>query len=243
MRRSALPVLVATFAASVTLSGCVAAAEPTPPPATGPATFAPAAPVVASAGPGPLPFSQRADDAWLASTAEATGIPERALRAYAAATLVSNAENPTCGASWNTLAGIGWIESQHGGIVDGTIAADGTVSPKIFGVPLDGVDTAGIPDSDDGAIDGDPTVDRAVGPLQLIPDTWRNWRVDANADGVEDVHNIDDAALAAVHYLCRAGGDLSTEEGWRTGILAWNRSETYLEDVATWANRYAADTR
>ncbi|MEY2847775.1 MAG: hypothetical protein RI885_440 [Actinomycetota bacterium] len=240
MTRSAAAMALA--AASLALVGCVPAAERTPPPApeAEPARFAPAAPIVASSAPGPLPFEERADAAWLASTAAATGIPERALRAYASATLVSNAENLSCGASWNTLAGMGWVESQHGAIFDGAIGAEGTVSPKIFGVPLDGGDTANVPDSDDGAIDEDSSVDRAVGPLQLIPDTWRNWHVDADGDGVEDLHDLDDASLAAVHYLCRAGGELSTEEGWRAGILAWNRSETYLEDVAARAVGYAA---
>ncbi len=231
---------VTLAAASVVLAGCVPTGAPSVSrsPEIEIPRFAPPAEIVVSTESGPLQFSERADATWLASTAEATGIPERALRAYAAATIVSNAENPSCAASWNTLAGMGWIESHHGEIFGGTVGADGTVTPKIFGVALDGGDTANIPDSDAGLIDEDPTVDRAVGPLQLIPDTWRNWHTDANGDGVEDVHNIDDSALAAVHYLCRAGGDLSVEEGWRSGILAWNRSEAYLEDVASWADRY-----
>jgi membrane-bound lytic murein transglycosylase B len=206
-----------------------------------PAEFAAGAPLVEAVSDAPLAFSETVDAEWVGSVAAETGIPERALRAYAGAAINSNRENPACAASWNTLAGIGFIESRHGEVFDGSIDANGTVSPPVYGVPLDGDGVASIPDSDGGAIDGDATVDRAVGPMQMIPGAWRNWHVDANRDGVEDPQNIDDAALAAVHYLCRAGGDLSTRDGWRTGILAWNHSETYLQDVAGWANRYAEE--
>ena len=64
-------------------------------------------------------------------------------------------------------------------------------------------------------IDGDPDIDRAVGPMQLIPQTWRNWHVDGGADGVEDPQNIDDAATAAANYLCRSSIGMDTEAGWR----------------------------
>ena len=203
-------------------------------------TFAPPAAVVEAAVT-PTEFHLQADAAWLASIGSATGIPERALQAYASAALVSGREDPECAIGWNTLAGIGWVESRHGVIFDGTIEADGTALPHIFGVSLDGDGVALIPDSDGGEIDGDASVDRAVGPMQFIPGTWRSWRVDAGGDGDEDPHNIDDASLAAAHYLCRAGGDLATEDGWRAGVLAYNRSESYAADVARAAVGYADD--
>ena len=87
--------------------------------------------------------------------------------------------------------------------------------PGIFGIALDGGDDRQHPDSDDGAIDGDPDSDRAVGPMQLIPQTWRNWHVDGGGDGVEDPQNIDDAATAAANYLCRSTDAMDTEDGWR----------------------------
>jgi membrane-bound lytic murein transglycosylase B len=181
----------------------------------------------------------RAAPAWIASTAERTGIPARALEAYAGVALDIEQQNPTCGIGWNTLAAIGEIESRHGTIFGGSIQADGTASPAIFGVALNGEGFADIPDSDGGTIDGDAEADRAVGPMQLIPQTWRNWHVDANGDGVQNPQNIDDATLASAHYLCRAGKDLTAAAGWRAAVLAYNSSDEYLTDVIRYAVGYA----
>jgi hypothetical protein len=109
------------------------------------------------------------DPEWLAVVAAETGIPPRALAAYAGAAIAKNGERPDCDLGWNTLAGIGWVESRHGSYGGASIAEDGTVSPSIIGIALDGSTTALIPDTDDGAIDGDAEFDRAVGPMQFIP--------------------------------------------------------------------------
>lgn len=180
------------------------------------------------------------DPDWLRAVAAATGVPERALAAYAGAALAKHEERPDCTLGWNTLAAIGWVESRHGSHGGASIADDGTVSPPIIGVALDGGDTALIADTDGGALDGDAEFDRAVGPMQFIPASWRNWVIDASADGVADPHNIDDAALAAANYLCRATPTLGDEASWRAGIAAYNSSPAYLDAVATAAARYSA---
>ncbi|HRQ00820.1 MAG TPA: lytic murein transglycosylase, partial [Terrimesophilobacter sp.] len=89
--------------------------------------------------------------------------------------------------------------------------------------------------------DGDGELDRAVGPMQFIPQAWRNWHIDANEDGVEDPHSIDDAVMATANYLCRASGDMRSEGGWRQAIGAFNASDAYIQSVADVANRLAAD--
>jgi membrane-bound lytic murein transglycosylase B len=178
------------------------------------------------------------DADWAEQAAAATGIPVRAVVAYAGAAMTKAEQMPECGISWTTLAGVGRIESDHGRHGGSALDANGTAVPGIFGVPLVGVGTADIPDSDGGAIDGDPVADRAVGPMQLIPQTWRNWHVDAGADGVEDPQNIDDAALAAANYLCRSSGAMDTEDGWRAAISAYNSSDSYLRNVAAAAVGY-----
>ena len=201
------------------------------------ATAAPVTAVPASAGPA---LSALADPAWVAATAKTTGIPPRALAAYAGVAI--SFETRTCGIGWNTLAGIGEIESRHGTIFGGRIAANGSAMPPIFGIPLRGGAVANIPDSDKGVIDGDATIDRAVGPMQFIPEAWRNWHADGNADGVQDPQNIDDATLAAAGYLCRAGGKaLDTESGWRRAVLAYNGSKRYLAEVIRYSTGYAND--
>jgi membrane-bound lytic murein transglycosylase B len=178
------------------------------------------------------------DPAWLASTSASTGIPERALAAYAGVAVAKSRQMPQCELSWNTLAAIGYVESRHGTHDGSSVGPDGTVTPGIFGVALDGGSTEVITDSDDGAIDGDAESDRAVGPMQLIPQTWRNWHVDANGDGVEDPQNIDDATFATANYLCRATSTMGTEAGWRAGIAAYNSAPAYITAVANAATDY-----
>ncbi len=203
-----------------------------------PAALPPAAPAPTRPG-----VSGLVDPAWVEAVTAASGIPERALAAYAGAALAKHAERPDCDLGWNTLAAIGWVESRHGSHGGASIADDGTVSPPIIGVALNGGSTALIPDTDGGTLDGDTKFDRAVGPMQFIPASWRNWVIDASGDGVADPHNIDDAALAAANYLCRATPTLGDEASWRAGIAAYNNSPSYLDAVATVAEQYAAAER
>lgn len=188
-----------------------------------------------SSGSGP---TQSVDPAWLASTSAATGIPARALEAYASASLVAGAESPECGLGWNTVAALGAIETGHGTFGDSQIDGDGWARPTILGPRLDGQGFAAIADTDGGALDGDPTWDRAVGPLQFIPSTWSRWGADGNGDGVADPHQIDDAALAAVRYLCH-GGSTTTASQWRRAVHSYNHSDAYVDQVAARANQYA----
>lgn len=216
-----------------------------PAPAPGPdfATEAPVPPVAET--PTRDGVAGLADGDWVERVSVASGIPSRALAAYAGAAIAKASAMPECGLSWTTLAGIGAVESDHGRHRGSTIGEDGTVTPPIFGIALDGDAASHIPDSDGGEVDGDATYDRAVGPMQLIPQTWRNWHIDGNGDGVEDPQNIDDAAVATSNYLCRASGDMTTREGLRAGVLAYNGSHEYAQSVADAANRYAraASTR
>lgn len=218
-----------------------AARAPGPSPRATVATLAPL-PQANPSDPGPG-IANAASPAWIDRVAAATSIPATALKAYAGVTLQSAAANPKCELSWNTLAGIGWVESRHGMIHGTTLGANGTLSPPLYGVALDGNGFALIPDSDGGSIDGDTAGDRAIGPMQFLPQSWRNWHTDANGDGVEDPQNIYDATMAAAHYLCRASGTLGTHDGWQVGVLAYNSSRQYLNDVMDAANRYAEDAR
>lgn len=216
-------------------AGTVRAPQPLPVTAT-------AEPALGSTGSGPGAGPTRGirvDPAWAQRTAAVTGIPVRALEAYALADLVVDAEQPSCGIGWNTLAGLGEIESDHGRHAGSILNEAGYPEPAIRGPALDGDGVAAIPDTDGGRYDGDTVWDRAVGPLQFIPDTWRRWGSDANGDGVADPNQIDDAALAAARYLC-ASGAMTSPEGWRAAIFSYNHLDTYVDDVAAAANRYAA---
>ena len=177
---------------------------------------------------------------WASRLEGPTGIPARALMAYGNAELVLRDTNAACKLSWATLAGIGRIESNHGRYGGATLGEDGRPSKPIIGVPLDGspgVKT--ITDTDGGEFDGDTTVDRAVGPMQFIPSTWRRWASDANLDGHGDPQQIDDAALAAARYLCAGGRDLSVPADWWAAVFSYNNSVPYGQKVFGLADGYA----
>ena len=210
-------------------------------PLPAPTWASPAAAPVEAAPPTAPGVAGRVDPVWLSQTAETTGIPERALAAYAGVAIWKAGQMPSCGLGWNTLAAIGYAESRHGTHDGSAVGADGTVAPPIFGIALEGGATAHIPDSDQGAVDGDAEFDRAVGPMQLIPQTWRNWHADANGDGVEDPQNIDDATMASANYLCRASGDMANEEGWTAGITAYNSDPAYAVIIAGAGSRYRSE--
>lgn len=95
-----------------------------------------------------------------------------------------------------------------------------------------------IADSDDGRLDGDAVYDRAVGPMQFIPQTWKQYDVDANLDDESDPNNIYDASLASARYLCTAAGSMATAEGQARAFFAYNHDLEYSENVAAAAARY-----
>ena len=170
-------------------------------------------------------------------------IPVVAYDAYRAASDSASTVTDSCVVHWSIVAGIAQVESRHGRIDgDHVVAADGDVEPQIRGRALDGTrGTQTIADTDDGELDGDPTWDRAMGPLQFIPTTWRELGRDGNADGTEDPDNLFDAALTAVAHLClREPGDYTDRGQLRRALIAYNASGRYADDVLGWIDRYRA---
>jgi membrane-bound lytic murein transglycosylase B len=207
------------------------AAQPLPGPE--PSTAAPASV--------PAPAGVAVDAAWTRRTAVAAGIPEVAVAAYARATLTAPS---SCGLGWTTLAGIGWIESQHGTLDGRTLGPDGRPSSPILGPALDGAGpVAAIRANADGVLlHGDREWDHAVGPLQFLPSTWDTWARDGDGDGTADPQDIDDAAAAAAAYLCGTGQDLTSGPGWSAAVYAYNHSSTYVSAVYLAASTYAQRT-
>lgn len=168
----------------------------------------------------------QASAAWVAQTAQSSGISPIAIAAYGDATLRLGNEQPSCHLGWSTLAGIGTIESGNGTFGGRTLLADGTTSSPITGPALNGAGgNAAITDGSGGWTS-------ALGPMQFIQSTWDRW-------GAGDVNNIFDAALAAGRYLCADGRDLSTAQGWTAAIFSYNHDVKYVQNVYAAANAAA----
>lgn len=173
------------------------------------------------------------------SSASVNGIPSAALAAYKRASQVMGSADASCKISWQLIAAIGRVESDHGRYGGNTVGNDGKSRPGIFGIPLDGSNgTARITDSDAGQYDDDPIFDRAVGPMQFIPSTWSVVGVDGDADDVRDPQDIDDAALATAVYLCSGDEDLSTTAGQSASVYRYNHSQEYVDLVLSIMNAY-----
>lgn len=167
------------------------------------------------------------------------GIPGVVLQAYKLAANRVASETPACKLPWYLLAGIGRIESNHAS--NGSVDQYGTTINTIAGPVLDG-SLAGnevIRDTDGGRIDGDPTHDRAMGPMQFIPSTWASWGADANGDGKADPNNVFDATYSAGRYLCSGVTDIMSADRKVSAVMRYNRSVEYAQNVLSWAAAYA----
>ncbi len=181
----------------------------------------------------------RGDGARVVSTASTSGIPSAALAAYQRAETVINAADKSCHLSWQLIAAIGRVESDHGRTNGNTLDAKGIARPGIYGVALDGRHgTSRITDTDAGQYDSDARFDRAIGPMQFIPSTWSVVGVDADGDGQRNPQDIDDAALATAVYLCSGNDDLATPAGQRGAVYRYNHSSSYVDLVLSIMTAY-----
>ncbi|HJP75572.1 MAG TPA: lytic transglycosylase domain-containing protein [Pseudonocardiaceae bacterium] len=195
--------------------------------------------------PASVPGPKDPQTAWITRLSTETYLPSRALTAYMTAQTLLAQRDPGCGINWTTLAGIGWVESHHGQYGGGSIGPDNRETRPIIGPALDGTNgTQRIPDTDHGALDGDTQWDRALGPMQFLPTTWREWGQRASGDGqAPDPQNIADAALTAGNYLCRSVGDMTTPANWWKAVYIYNNSDEYGVEVYSAAQAYSDATR
>ncbi|MBD0861690.1 lytic murein transglycosylase [Gordonia sp. zg691] len=165
-------------------------------------------------------------------------VPATNYDAYEAAANSVKITHPRCNIDWKVIAGIGKVESHHAD--HGNVAPDGALRSAIFGPRLDGT-LAGnevINDTDGGQLDGDAAYDRAVGPMQFLPSTWKAYAADGNKDGKSDPQNIFDAALTTANYLCDGNLDLRDPSSLVTAVLRYNNSMDYVNKVLGFARVY-----
>jgi hypothetical protein len=67
----------------------------------------------------------------------------------------------------------------------------------------------------------------AVGWMQFMPSTWKQYGVDANHDGKKDPYNPVDAIFSSARYLKAAGADTDV----RRAIFAYNHADWYVDSV------------
>jgi murein DD-endopeptidase MepM/ murein hydrolase activator NlpD len=79
-----------------------------------------------------------------------------------------------------------------------------------------------------------PSTAGALGWMQFLPSSWREYGLDANGDGRADPYNPVDAICAAAHYLKVAGGDSDLYRA----IFAYNHADWYVQEVLTYARAY-----
>ncbi|KRA39507.1 MULTISPECIES: lytic transglycosylase domain-containing protein [unclassified Nocardioides] len=197
------------------------------------------APTGVSVG-GGLGLGVDGDTQQIIASSTTNGISAAALAAYQRAASVINSADESCNLTWQLIAAIGRVESNHGRFGGNVLDDDGVAQPGIFGIALDGSNnTAVISDTDAGKLDNDSSYDRAVGPMQFIASTWSVVGVDADGDGQRDPQDIDDAALATAVYLCSGDDDLSATAGQRAAVYRYNHSQAYVDLVLSIMNAYS----
>jgi len=168
-------------------------------------------------------------------------LPPVVMAAYESAASRANMLFPSCSITWPLLAGIGEIESHHGASGGSDRPGwNGIEKPPILGLRLNGSHgIRAIKDSDRGKYDGDRKWDRAVGPMQFLPGTWKTFGVDADGDGIANPQSIRDSAAAAADYLCKGNANLGDPTQLAAAIYSYNAADWYVSDVLTLMSRYA----
>src|SRR5919202_1690142 len=72
-----------------------------------------------------------------------------------------------------------------------------------------------------------PSSAGALGPMQFLPSTWREYGVDGNEDGVAKIMDPEDAIPAAAAYLKDGGAP----EDWYAALYTYNHDGRYVRKV------------
>jgi cell wall-associated NlpC family hydrolase len=174
-----------------------------------------------------------AADAAIAGTG-ARDLPAIAYSAYRSAAAAANEADPGCDLPAAVLAGLGRLASGHGRNQGASSDHLGHVAPALRG--LRGTTSA---DTDGGEIDGDPTADPAVGPLQLSVDDWRASATDGDGDGTADPDDLFDAAATTATILCRGSGALDTYASLQRTVRSLLGDSAQTQVALGTARRYA----
>ena len=148
-------------------------------------------------------------------------IPSRYLIAYQRAAVQT-------GLDWTILAAIGKVECDHGRSLLAGCNPVGSVNAAGASGPMQFLATTWRFNATPGTspIPGPPTTSDAQG-----------YASDGDGDGIADIWNIDDAALASARLLRSNGAPLD----YRHALYAYNHSTAYATRVLRIAETYRAD--
>ena len=159
-------------------------------------------------------------------------IPTPALAAYQRATTVINQADDRCHLDWELVAALGKVLTDHGRAHGSELDAEGVARPAVMGQRLTGRHgTPRVTDTDAGLLDKDPKLDRAVGPMLLLPAVWAVVSVDADSDGRRNPQDVEDAALGAAVFLCAGPGDFRNASHMRSEVRRYHSGADYIRSV------------
>jgi hypothetical protein len=159
-------------------------------------------------------------------------IPTHALAAYQRAATVIDLADDSCDLDWQLLAALGKVLTDDGRVGGAELDENGVPRPWVVGERLTGRHgTQRVPDTDSGSLDRDKRLDRAVGPMLLLPGVWSVVSVDGDGDGRRNPQDVDDAALGAAVLLCAGPGDLSKAAHRRSEVRRFHPGTDYTRSV------------
>jgi peptidoglycan hydrolase CwlO-like protein len=79
-----------------------------------------------------------------------------------------------------------------------------------------------------------PSSAGAMGPMQFLPSTWKQYGLDGNGDGEANIMDPEDAIPAAASYL-EVGG---APEDWYAALYTYNHAGWYVQEVLGIAESY-----
>ncbi|WP_052441216.1 C40 family peptidase [Streptacidiphilus anmyonensis] len=174
------------------------------------------------------------------------GLPPVLGQAYTLAATKVRDLVPACrGMRWEILAGVAEVETHQA--AGHQIGSDGEITPPIYGPLLDGTGQGGntVPvvntTAGERQLDAGSHFARALGLFQFMPATWLTTAVNAHGtSAAPDPDNAFDAALTAAAYLCGNGPDLTQPAQLAAALLAYNRSDAYVQQVEAAVAQYDA---
>ena len=84
-----------------------------------------------------------------------------------------------------------------------------------------------------------PSSAGAMGPMQFLPSTWRQYGIDGNRDGTANIMDPEDAIPAAAAYLKNGGAP----DDWYAALYTYNHAGWYVREVLGIAEAYRRQAR